>query len=141
MCARATVRHPGSKQCSQLLVYCSCFVCLQAFPRAAHAVYRTRWHIQPVTQQSMPAVISDTVPVNQRHNCCWLQMQVLQWCRAQQPACPFDEWACCAAAEAGSIAALVWLRSQTPPCPWNGLTCAAAAGKGCLPSRLGSSGQ
>jgi hypothetical protein len=61
--------------------------------------------------------------------CLCFQLQVLQWCRAQQPACPFDEWACCAAAEAGSIASLAWLRSQKPPCPWNGLTCAAAAGE------------
>ncbi|GBF94231.1 hypothetical protein Rsub_06501 [Raphidocelis subcapitata] len=50
-------------------------------------------------------------------------LAVLQWARAQQPPCPWDERTCTAAAQSGHLA---------PPCPWDERTCAAAAASGHL---------
>ena len=43
-------------------------------------------------------------------------MEVLQWLRAQDPPCPWDERTCACAAEAGNVDVLQWLRAQDPPC-------------------------
>jgi hypothetical protein len=45
-------------------------------------------------------------------------LQLLQWLRAQDPPCPWDEWACTYAAAGGHLGVLQWLRAQSPPCPW-----------------------
>ncbi|GBF92802.1 hypothetical protein Rsub_05421 [Raphidocelis subcapitata] len=55
------------------------------------------------------------------------QLEVLQWARAQQPPCPWDERTCWAAAEGGHLNVLQWARAQEPPCPWDAWTCFAAA--------------
>jgi hypothetical protein len=44
---------------------------------------------------------------------------VLQWLRAQEPPCPWDEQACTNAAVYGDLGMLQWLRAQDPPCPWD----------------------
>ncbi len=46
-------------------------------------------------------------------------LKVLQWLRAQDPPCPWDEETCSSAAENGHLEVLQWLRAQDPPCPWN----------------------
>ena len=55
------------------------------------------------------------------------QLAVLQWLRAQDPPCPWDESACWEAASSGELAVLRWLRSQDPPCPWDQEECFIAA--------------
>lgn len=61
------------------------------------------------------------------------QLEVLQWLRAQNPPCPWDEGSCARAAEGGHLEVLQWLRARSPPCPWNEWSCARAASR----SRLG----
>ena len=46
-------------------------------------------------------------------------LNVLQWLRAQDPPCPWDEKICKVAAGKGNINVLQWLRAQDPPCPCN----------------------
>ena len=46
-------------------------------------------------------------------------LEVLQWLRAQDPPCPWNEWTCRSAAGNGHLEVLQWLRAQDPPCPWD----------------------
>ena len=59
-------------------------------------------------------------------------LPVLQWLRAQDPPCPWDERTCSSAAEGGHLHILQWLRAQDPPCPWDNWSCARAANGGHL---------
>ena len=59
-------------------------------------------------------------------------LHVLQWLRAQDPPCPWDERTCAAAAEDGNLHVLQWMRAQDPPCPWDEVTCSDAAKGGHL---------
>lgn len=47
-----------------------------------------------------------------------LPVLLLQWSRAQDPACPWDEKTCFTAVSNSQLEVLQWLRSQEPPCPW-----------------------
>eukprot|EP00601_Ochromonadales_sp_CCMP2298_P026378 CAMPEP_0173284188 /NCGR_PEP_ID=MMETSP1143-20121109/7883_1 /TAXON_ID=483371 /ORGANISM="non described non described, Strain CCMP2298" /LENGTH=184 /DNA_ID=CAMNT_0014222135 /DNA_START=170 /DNA_END=721 /DNA_ORIENTATION=- len=55
------------------------------------------------------------------------QLKVLQWLRAQDTPCPWDECTSALVGMRGHLDMLRWMRSQDPPCPWNELTCAGAA--------------
>ena len=44
---------------------------------------------------------------------------MLQWARAQDPPCLWDEQTCARAAEGGHLHVLQWARAQDPPCPWD----------------------
>jgi hypothetical protein len=46
-------------------------------------------------------------------------LELLQWMRAQEPPCPWNEDACIYAANGGHLEVLQWLRAQHPPCPWD----------------------
>ncbi|GBF88003.1 hypothetical protein Rsub_00715 [Raphidocelis subcapitata] len=59
-------------------------------------------------------------------------LAVLQWARAQDPPCPWDENTCKEAAAGGHLAVLQWARAQEPPCPWDENTCKEAAERGHL---------
>ncbi len=50
----------------------------------------------------------------------------LQWLRAQDPPCPWDERKCEFAVEGCHLETLKWMRAQDPPAPW-GETCEEAA--------------
>jgi hypothetical protein len=54
-------------------------------------------------------------------------LDVLRWLRAQDPPCPWEERTCHAASQDGHLDVLRWLRAQDPPCPWDEDTCSAAA--------------
>ena len=56
----------------------------------------------------------------------------VQWLRAQDPPCPWDEDTCKYAALGGHLEVLQWLREQEPPCPWDEDTCLGAADGGHL---------
>jgi hypothetical protein len=56
----------------------------------------------------------------------------LEWMRAQDPPCPWGEITCTAVARAGNLEVLQWLRAQSPPCPWSVDAFAAAASAGHL---------
>lgn len=53
-------------------------------------------------------------------------LRVIQWLRAQNPPCPWNENVCEIAAERGHFEVLKWLRNQNPPCPWSTSTYKAA---------------
>lgn len=57
------------------------------------------------------------------------RLDMLQWLRAQDPPCPWDESVCRGAAN-GGLDVLQWLRAQEPPCPWNARHCAVLARSG-----------
>jgi hypothetical protein len=42
-------------------------------------------------------------------------LSVLQWLRAQQPPCPWNDWVCSSAAIYGHLHILQWARAQDPP--------------------------
>jgi hypothetical protein len=50
-------------------------------------------------------------------------LSVLQWARAQQPPCPWNEDTCSGAALGGHLAVLQWARAQEPPCRWDVKEC------------------
>jgi hypothetical protein len=64
---------------------------------------------------------------------CWAaarhgNLAMLQWARAQQPPCPWDEETCAAAAEGVHLAVLQCARAQEPPCPWDVVECYEVSG-------------
>jgi hypothetical protein len=59
-------------------------------------------------------------------------LELLQWSRAQDPPCPWNVETCNRAVEEGDLGVLQWLRAQDPPCPWNVETCNRAAEEGNL---------
>ena len=71
------------------------------------------------------------VPVGRNHVQCSAagkgKLEVLQWLRAQEPTCPWDNITCEEAARNGHLGMLQWLRAQEPPCPWDGGTRRGAA--------------
>lgn len=58
-------------------------------------------------------------------------IEVMEWCRNQNPPFEWDERCCMNAASSGQLSSLQWLRSQKIPCPWNTvmLVDAAVAGR------------
>ena len=57
-------------------------------------------------------------------------LDVLQWARAQDPPCAWDEDVCRYAAGNGHLDVLQWARAQDPPCDWNADVCSEAADYG-----------
>jgi hypothetical protein len=57
-------------------------------------------------------------------------VEVLQWLRAQDPPCPWDERTFRRAARNGRLEVLQWLRAQDPPCPWDARALAYATEEG-----------
>ena len=55
---------------------------------------------------------------------------MLQWARAQEPPCPWDECTCSEAARGGRLEVLQWARAHG--CPWDEDTCGLAAEGGHL---------
>jgi hypothetical protein len=58
------------------------------------------------------------------------QGRVIEWARAQTPACEWDSGTCAMAAFGGHLPLLQWLRQKD--CPWDWLTCYHAAHAGSL---------
>ena len=56
-------------------------------------------------------------------------LKILQWARAQDPPCPWDEKTCEVAAERGHLEILKFLRGQDPPCPWSRDECREEASR------------
>ena len=49
---------------------------------------------------------------------CSGHLDVLQWARAQDPPCDWDEYVCSNAARYGHLDVIEWLRTQNLPAPW-----------------------
>jgi hypothetical protein len=59
-------------------------------------------------------------------------LEIIQWLRAQNPPCPWNELVCAYAVKGGHLEIIQWLRAQTPACPWDKDTSAYASASGNL---------